>query len=112
MTRWYPDAVAQIFPVVFGVVDPSDTRAVNAYASLNTYFPSWDTFQFNDPFPWAIAGYAAALMGDSERANTYRQSVESKYVNVTPQFPWPWYDEEAGWLMRMMALQQRTAMAL
>ena len=51
-------------------------------------------------------------MGDSERANTYRQSVESKYVNVTPQFPWPWYDEEAGWLMRMMALQQRTAMAL
>ena len=54
---------------------------MNAYASLNTYFPSWDTFQFNDPFPWAIVGYAAAVMGDADRANQYRQSVEAKYVN-------------------------------
>lgn len=105
LTNWYPDAVAQIYPVVFGVVAPTDSRAVNAYASLNAAFPNWDSFQFNDSFPWAIVGYAAAVMGDWPRVTQYRQSVEAKYVNVTPQFPYPWYDAENGWFMRMVALQ-------
>jgi hypothetical protein len=105
VSNWYPDAVAQIYPVVFGVVAPTDSQAVNAYASLNNAFPNWDTFQFNDSFPWAIVGDAATLMGDSTRASQYRISVENKYVNVTPQFPYPWYDAEDGWFMRMLALQ-------
>ena len=105
MTNWYPDAVAQIYPVVFAVVAPTDSPAVNAYASLNTAFPNWDTFQFNDSFPWVIVGYAAAVMGDTSRSSQYRMSVESKFVNVSPQFPYPWYDAEDGWFMRMLVLQ-------
>jgi hypothetical protein len=105
MTSWYPDAVAQIYPVVFGVVASTDSRAVSAYASLNTAFPNWDTFQFNDSFPWVIVGYAATVMGDSARANQYRVSVENKFVHVNPQFPYPWYDGEDGWFMRMLGLQ-------
>ena len=87
------------------IVNAPDPQAVNACASLNAAFPSWDTFQLNDSFPWTIVGYAATLMGDSPRANPYRISVENKFANVTPQFPYPWYDGEDGWFMRMMALQ-------
>jgi hypothetical protein len=105
MTNWYPDAVAQIYPVVFGVVALASAQAVNAYAALNTAFPSWDLFQFNDSFPWVIVGYAATVMGDNQRANQYRMSVENRFVNVSPQFPYPWYDAEDGWFMRMLALQ-------
>jgi hypothetical protein len=112
MTNWYPDAVAQIYPVVFGVTAPTDSQAISAYASLNAALPNWDTFQFNDSFPWAIVGYAAVVMGDSTRANRYRMSVESKFVNVSPQFPYPWYDAEDGWFMRILVLQSKTAMNL
>ena len=113
ITNWYPDAVAQIYPIVFGVVAPTDSQAVNAYASLNAAWPAWPSLSFNtsntgDPFPWNIVGYAATVMGDSTRANQYRMSVENKYVNVTPQFPYPWYDGEDGWFMRMLALQANT----
>lgn len=107
LSDWYPDAVAQIYPVVFGVVTPTDDKAVAAYASLNNAFPNWDTFQFNDSFPWAIVGYAATLMGDSTRAVQYRQSVDNRFVNVNPSFPYPWYDAEAGWFVRMLSLQEQ-----
>lgn len=107
MTSWYPDAVAQIYPVVFGVVAPTDPQAVSAYASLNAAFPNWDTFQFNDSFPWVVVGYAATVMGDATRSNQYRMSVELKFVNVTPQFPYSWYNAENGWFMRMLALESK-----
>jgi len=112
MANWYPDAVAQIYPIVFGVMTPTDQKAINAYASLNAAFPNWDTFQFNDSFTWVIVGYAATLMGDADRANQYRMSVESKFVNVSPPFPYPWYDAEDGGFMRMAALESKTAMYL
>ena len=57
--------------------------------------------QFNDPFAWAIVGYAAAVRGDSAGENQFGLSVEAKFVNLTPQFPWPWYAEEAGWFVPM-----------
>lgn len=59
------------------------------------------------PLPSTIVGYAATLMGDTTRANQYGTSVESRFVNVTPQFPYPWYDGEDGWFMRMIALQDK-----
>lgn len=67
MANWYPDAVAQIYPIAFGVVTATNPRAINAYGALNVAFPSWDKFHFNDSFPWAIVGYAAGLMGDADR---------------------------------------------
>ena len=112
MSNWYPDAVAQIYPVILGVVAPTDAQPVNAYASLNASFPNWDTFQFNDSFSWVIVGYAATVMSDAIRSNQYRRSVENKFVNVFPQFRYPWYDVEDGWFMRMLALQAKGGMYL
>lgn len=61
MTNWDPEAVAQIYPVV-GVIAPTDSHAISAYASLKVAFPNWG-IQFNDSFPWAIVGYAAVVNG-------------------------------------------------
>ena len=97
---WYPDATAQVFPVLMGVVGSSDTRAQQAYASFNTAWPGWPSLSYNsqDPFPWCLVADAAAAMGDSTRVAKYINTVQNKYVDVG--FPWPFYSAEAGWFMR------------
>jgi hypothetical protein len=103
MATWYPDATSQVFPVLEGVIDASDPRSVQAYTGFNTAWPGWPTMSFNsqDPFPWILVGDAAAVMGDSARAATFIQSIETKYVSKG--FPWTFYSAEAGWFMRLTA---------
>jgi len=97
---WYADASAQVFPVLMGVVNSSDSRAQQSYAAFNAAWPNWPTLSFNsqDPFPWCLIVDGAAAMGDKARVDTYIKTMQSKYVN--PGFPWPFYNAEAGWFMR------------
>jgi hypothetical protein len=103
LTTWYPDATAQMWPVLQGVLPGTDSRAIATYNSFNAAWPGWPTLSFagQDPFPWTTIGAAASVMGDGARANTYIKSVQSKYV--TQGFPWTWYSMEAGWFMRLNA---------
>jgi hypothetical protein len=103
MGTWYPDATSQVFPVLEGVVPASDSRSQTVYNNLNAAWPGWPTLSFStqDPFPWVLVGNAAVLMGDTNRVNTYSQTIESKYVNNG--FPWTWYSAEAGWFLRLNA---------
>ena len=100
LATWYPDASAQIFPVLQGVISSSDTRAQQSYAALNAAWPGWPTLSFNsqDPFPWCLVADGAAAMGDKTRVATYINSIQNKYLNSG--FPWPFYDAEGGWFMR------------
>jgi hypothetical protein len=100
MGTWYADASSQVFPVLMGVVTSSDSRAQEAYASLNAAWPGWPTLSFNDqdPFPWCLIADGAAAMGDQASVVTYITTIQNKYVNSG--FPWPFYSAEAGWFMR------------
>ena len=100
LATWYPDAAAQVFPALQGVVSASDPRAQQSYAAFNAAWPGWPTLSFNsqDAFPWCLVGAAAASMGDNARLATYVNSIQSKYVNTG--FPWPFYSAEGGWFMR------------
>jgi hypothetical protein len=100
LNTWYADASAQVFPALMGVVSSSDPRAQQAYAALNSAWPAWPALSFNsqDPFPWVLIAQGAAAMGDKSRVTTYLNSLQSKYVNSN--FPWPFYNAEAGWFMR------------
>ena len=100
---WYPDASSQLFPVMQGVIPPSDGRSQQVYNQFNSVWPGWPNLSFNsqDPFPWVMIAAAAAAMGDSGRVNTYLNAVQSKYV--ANGFPWPWYNMEGGWYMRVNA---------
>jgi hypothetical protein len=101
--KWYPDATSQVFPVLEGVVAPTDATSVQVYQNLNAAWPGWPTLSFNsqDPFPWVLVADAAIMMGDTASVNTYIQTIETKYVNNG--FPWTWYSAEAGWFMRLNA---------
>jgi len=100
MSTWYADATAQVFPALEGVVASSDPRAQQAYSAFNAAWPGWPQLSYNsqDAFPWCLIGTAAAAMGDNSRLTTYINSIQSKYVNHN--FPWPFYNAEAGWFMR------------
>jgi len=43
------------------------------------------------------------LMNDTDNTEGYLDSIQTKYVNVTPPFPYPFYDAEGGWFMRANA---------
>ena len=100
LNTWYADASAQVFPALMGVVSSSDSRAQQSYAALNAAWPGWPALSFNsqDPFPWVLIAQGAAAMGDKARVTTYLNTLQSKYVNSN--FPWPFYNAEAGWFMR------------
>ena len=100
MSTWYPDATAQLFPVLYGVVPASDPRAQQAYAAFNNAWPGWPQLSFTtqDAFPWILVSGAAAQMGDTARVDQYIQSIQSQYVNVG--FGGLFYDNEGGWFMR------------
>ncbi|HEY6249458.1 MAG TPA: Ig-like domain-containing protein [Candidatus Angelobacter sp.] len=99
--KWYPDATAQMFPVMQGVLPGTDSRAIATYNTFNSAWPGWPNLSFNsqDPFPWVMIAGAAAQMGDSGRVNTYIRNIQNKYVNQG--FPWTWYSMEAGWFIRL-----------
>ena len=105
-TTWYPDATAQLFPIVHGVLAPGASRATSLYAAFNKHYPAWDQLQIPDAFPWAMVADAAVVMGDTGRALLYVQAVESKYA--ASGFPWPWYCAEAGWFVDTTALLAAT----
>jgi len=101
MGKWYPDASSQMFPVLYGVVSGSDSRAQQAYGSFNQAWPGWQNLSFSgqDPFPWVMVAHAAARMGDRGRVGTYINAARGKWINKG--FPWTWYSMEGGWFMRL-----------
>lgn len=106
MSTWYPDATAQMFPVLYGAVPGTDSKAQTAYATFLKAWPGWAQLSFNaqDPFPWVMVAGGAALVGDKTRVNTYASSVRTKWVNKG--FPWTWYSMEAGWYLRLATYMQ------
>ncbi|HEV3156308.1 MAG TPA: hypothetical protein VGZ00_03070 [Candidatus Baltobacteraceae bacterium] len=102
-STWYPDATSQLFPVLDGVIPATSSRAVALWKSFNTAFPTWD--QLTDlgssagGFPTVLVGDAAAMMGDVTHSSVYIQSIQKIYG--ASGYPWPWYDAEAGWYIRM-----------
>lgn len=100
---WYPDATSQMFPVMQDVISPSDPRSQQVYNEFLSAWPGWANLSFNsqDSFPWVMIADAAAVMGDTGRANTYITNIQNQYVNQG--FPWPFYSMEAGWFMRLNA---------
>jgi hypothetical protein len=108
MSTFYPDAVSQLYPAVQGVVTASSKQAKNSYIAFSNAWPGWTNLSFSSqtPFPWAVVSYAAYLDGNTPSVNKYIATIQKEYVNVTPDFPWPFYCSEAGWFMRVNAMLQ------
>jgi hypothetical protein len=64
-TVWYPDSTAQLFPVLHGVIPPSDPRAQTVYTTFNTEWPN-------------------ALMGDADHVNKCESGRNQLYEHRLP----------------------------
>ena len=108
MSKFYPDAVAQLYPAVQGAVARSSKQAKNSYTAFNKAWPGWTNLSFSSqtPFPWAVVSYAAYLDGSRSSVNKYIETIQKKYVNRNPDFPWPFYCAEGGWFIRVNAAME------
>ncbi|MGA8153647.1 MAG: hypothetical protein WB952_22045 [Terriglobales bacterium] len=108
LSTFYPDAVAQLYPAVQGVVAGSSKQAMHSYTAFNGAWPGWTNLSFSSqtPFPWAVVSYAAYLNGSTSSVKKYSSTIQKKYVNGTPDFSWPFYCAEGGWFMRVNAAME------
>ncbi|MGI6357240.1 MAG: hypothetical protein ACOX2K_00845 [Bacillota bacterium] len=98
--RWYPDTVAQVYPIVFGVVPWDSERAQALYAYLNDKYPHWVTGQFDDRYPWTILALVAATMQDQTRAVAYLDNVNRQVFEPGQGSKYPWYAGESAFLLQ------------
>ncbi|HEV2318309.1 MAG TPA: hypothetical protein VGV18_01060 [Verrucomicrobiae bacterium] len=109
---WYPDTQAQLWPVLFGVIAPNESRARAAAAAINEHWNSragadWASDPEHVNQGWVEAGhaYAALLMGETNRVRTYLQAVKRYKFNSEsgkPEFKGPFGIDDAGWLLRIL----------
>ncbi len=93
-TTFYPDAIAQLFPTMFGVIDPSSQRAKDLYEKFNFYYSNWSTGNLGKDYPWTLVVYAAAKMKDTARVEEYVKYIYS--VNSENRQPHNWFSAEAA----------------
>jgi hypothetical protein len=105
LKTWYPDSVAQLYPMVQGVIAPGSSPSRIVYAAFNKAWPGWVDLSFNsqDRFPWVVVSYAAFLTQDKTRVDRYITTIRNRYLIADPVFPWTWQGAEAGWFMRVNA---------
>ena len=104
MSTFYPDAVSQLWPGLQGAV--TGAQANTSYTKFDAAWPGWTSLSFDtksNPFPWCAISYAAFLAGDTRSVSNYIFTIQNKYVDVAPAFPWPFYPGEGGWFMRTNA---------
>lgn len=97
LTNFYADAVCQLYPGLFQVIEPDGEIANQVYAQFNRNFGSWASGTTYGTFPWTIIAYAAATINDVERVEAYMKHIYS--YNSKGQQKDYWYSAEAGSLL-------------
>lgn len=103
---FYAQGTAQLWPIIFGVVAPTDPKAISGWGQFVGSFPTWYEGATPDSYPWVSIARAAQMMGENAQASTFLAGVRSRYA---PSFTLPtscgaaecgeWYDAEAGWFI-------------
>ena len=105
--RFYPDAAAQLYPVIWGLVSPRSLPARRVYASFCRNW-QWEKMDYREQgvsqFYWGAFALAAARMGDADRLNGWLARYEQA---VSPDRAWPLYCFDAA--MVLMSLTQALA---
>ena len=97
-TYFYPDAIAQLFPIIFDVIPATGDRAITLYNDFCRNFPSWtdmrgytgntsDPPNGNSDFPNVLIILAAVKMGDLDRATQSFKNIETLYRQTGNEHP-------------------------
>jgi len=95
--KWYPDALAQLFPIINGVLEPGEEVARCLYANFLRNYSRWYQQSGPEQFTTTLVAYAAALMGDRWRLRQYVANLQKHILDRG--HPWPYHAAEAGILM-------------
>ncbi|OIQ60939.1 hypothetical protein MOTE_04670 [Moorella thermoacetica] len=95
--KWYPDALAQLFPIITGVVTLGDDAARRLYGNFLRNYPHWHRQAQPENFTTTLVLYAAALMEDRWRVRQYVAGLEENII--ARGHPWPYHAAEAGILL-------------
>lgn len=103
---FYAQGTAQLWPTIFGVVMPNDSKAISSWAQFSASYPTWFAGAIPDGYPWVSIVRAAQLMGETANADNYLTNVHSRYA---PGFTQPtscgqapcgdWHNSESGWFI-------------
>ncbi|OIQ12369.1 hypothetical protein [Neomoorella thermoacetica] len=95
--KWYPDALAQLFPIITGVLTPREEAARRLYANFLRNYPHWYRQTQPENFITTLVAYAATLMEDRWRVRQYVEGLEENII--ARGHPWPYHAAEAGILL-------------
>ena len=93
---FYPCATAQMFPILYGIVDADSTYAQDAYKGLCNAWEWQDMDYVSEKactFYWANFAYLGSLMNDEERLNAYMDKYQDIVDNGRK---YPLYSSEAA----------------
>jgi hypothetical protein len=96
-TKFYADATCQLYPGLFGVIDPFSVRANVLYTKFNDYYPNWSSGVVYSDYPWTIICYAAATINDKSRVDQYINHILA--LNKLGKQKEYWYDAEAAFVI-------------
>ena len=89
--EYYPSATAQLFPIVFGLIEPNTERANHLYNKFcETY--DWVNFDYPDAFYWGSNVMAAVKMNDIDRVVGYM----TNYTELMKTHAYPLYNADAA----------------
>ncbi|MGM9787739.1 MAG: hypothetical protein ACI3ZF_02410 [Candidatus Cryptobacteroides sp.] len=95
--NFYADAVAQLTPVMMGVLKSEDARSKSLWDEFNGHYGNWSSGYNYSEFPWVFICFGAASMGDADRVEEYVKHIYS-YTSKNTQKK-NWYSSEAGELL-------------
>lgn len=88
--RFYPDGVAQLFPILFGLTD-----SPAGYLAFRQAHPQWWQLRTTD-FPWMLVVQVAKLSNDTTAVTAALTQAERDF----PTQRWPWFINESAWVLQ------------
>lgn len=96
---FYPDAVAQLFPIVFDLINPRGQRAQYIYDKFSKEF-EWQSlshyYDNKSSFYWGIITFCGSIMGDKDKVEQY---IRALYNAEAPDYNYPLYNADAAWVI-------------
>lgn len=105
---FYAQGTAQLWPILDGVVAPTDARAVAGWTQFLASWPAWYDNGVPDAYPWISLARAAQLMGEWDDAAEHLIDAHDRYAPGGFTLPTScgastcgmWFVAEAGWFIQ------------
>ncbi|KAH0787137.1 discoidin domain-containing protein [Histomonas meleagridis] len=83
LSIFHPQGLAQIFPQIYGLIDPNGNRSQILMDWFVEQFPLWMTLeQSDDGFPHAVAGRALTIGHKWETVVEFLDNIKKKFVDT------------------------------